>query len=98
MTFHNTLNYRRSIRHFSDKTIEDTILMEIVKEAQRSPSWVNSQPWRVYIAKGETANRIKIGHKKLSDSGIKGQSDIPIMSRHQWSKATQTNMQTFLKK
>lgn len=50
---------RRSIRFFTDKKIEQETLIDLVKDAQMAPSWANSQPWRVYIATGETLRKIR---------------------------------------
>ncbi|MFB6804463.1 nitroreductase family protein [Peribacillus butanolivorans] len=54
---------RRSVRYFMDKQIDQETLIEIVKDAQMTPSWANSQPWRVYIATDETRRLNKF--KKL---------------------------------
>jgi nitroreductase len=45
-----------------DKQIDQETLIEIVKDAQMTPSWANSQPWCVYIATGETLKQIQKAH------------------------------------
>ena len=52
MEFSEVVKNRSSIRSFAKQDIPKETLVEIVKEAQRSPSWVNSQPWKVYMATG----------------------------------------------
>ncbi|WP_332375234.1 nitroreductase family protein [Lactococcus cremoris] len=59
MEFSTTLNNRISIRDFKDKQISKEILKTIVSDAQQAPSWANSQPWRVYIATGDTMKEIQ---------------------------------------
>ncbi|KAA9368403.1 nitroreductase family protein [Lactobacillus mulieris] len=43
---------RHSVRVFTNKDIEINKLKKLVKLAQMAPSWVNSQPWKIYLAKG----------------------------------------------
>ena len=52
MEFKEAVNYRQSIRYFTNQQIAPDDLKEIVQLAQRTPSWANSQPWQVYIATG----------------------------------------------
>ncbi len=40
---------RHSVRVFTNKDIE---INKLKKLAQMAPSWVNSQPWKIYLAKG----------------------------------------------
>jgi nitroreductase len=42
---------RRSIRSFSKKDIEDSVLREIIKAGSFAPSGLNNQPWRFVIIK-----------------------------------------------
>lgn len=50
---------RHATRAFDDKAIDDQNLTAIVTDAQRTPSWGNSQPWEVYIATGKSLEQIK---------------------------------------
>jgi nitroreductase len=45
---------RRSVRAFLPKDVPRETLERIFERAQRAPSWCNIQPWRVWIASGET--------------------------------------------
>lgn len=45
----NLINYRRSIRKFSDKPIEEEKLNLILESARLAPSSSNSQPWHFVV-------------------------------------------------
>ena len=76
----------------TDQPVSREDLVDVVRTAQQAPSWVNSQPWRVYAATGRTLEEIKKRHAADVAAGRKGASDLPVMSRTEWSLATQANM------
>ncbi|GAB1261173.1 nitroreductase [Aurantivibrio plasticivorans] len=49
---------RRSVRGFLDKKIPQNELERILQIAQHAPSNCNIQPWQVFIATGETKDRL----------------------------------------
>lgn len=49
---------RHSTRAFTDEPVGRETITEIVALARRAPSWVDSQPWRVYAAIGAARERI----------------------------------------
>ena len=49
---------RKSIRKFKSDPVDRETLLEIIKTAQRSPSYKNSQPWEVVIISGEEKNEL----------------------------------------
>ena len=52
------LNERFSCRDFTDQAIEQSVLDAILDDAMQSPSWSNTQPYRLAIAQGETRDAI----------------------------------------
>lgn len=92
MEFSEILEKRRSVRCFNEQQIERDTLMGIIKDAQRTPSWANSQPWRVYMATGETLQNIKAEHHAASSQGMRGQAEFSTMHRDAWSPETRRNM------
>lgn len=58
MEFSDVLNNRRSIRAFSDKAIDQSILGEILLEAAESPSSSNTQPYKLAVATGDTCQQL----------------------------------------
>ncbi|KKW72493.1 nitroreductase [Lactococcus cremoris] len=98
MEFSTTLKKRISIRDFKNEQVSKEILRNIVSDAQQAPSWANSQPWRVYIATGETMKNIQKSHLKKSEKGLKGSADLPVKDIQDWGKLPFTNMSTWLDK
>ena len=41
---------RHSVRKFTSKEIPKDVLNDIISTSLLSPSWTNSQPWKLYIA------------------------------------------------
>ncbi|MCW7474386.1 nitroreductase [Leptospira levettii] len=51
-TVSEAMNTRHSIREYDPKPIPEEILNRIFETSLRSPSWKNSQPWKVHIVSG----------------------------------------------
>jgi len=49
---------RRSVRDFLPQTIPETVLNEVLADANWSPSWSNTQPYRIAIASGVVRARL----------------------------------------
>lgn len=93
MEFEKVVNERHSVRDFSSKEIPNELLTKIVKIAQRTPSWTNSQPWKVYIAKGKTLDQIKKSHLKKSQAEFPSNTEVEQVSRTSWGKLPSNNTQ-----
>ena len=70
MDFDEVIAKRRSARDFTTEPISKDVLMDIVRQAQRTPSWANSQPWKVYIATGEQRGAWSIGTSGAQPLGM----------------------------
>ena len=92
MEFSQVVANRHSVRDFTDQPVSQEDLVDIVRTAQQAPSWVNSQPWRVYAATGATLAGIKKRHAADVAAGRKGNADLPVKPRTEWSATTQENM------
>ena len=55
------LEKRHSVRAFLPTPVEKEKLTAVFEAAKRTPSWANSQPWDVFVATGNTLERIKKG-------------------------------------
>ena len=44
---------RKSVRQYSEKTIPDNILKDILNAGRLAPSWMNSQPWQFIVVKNQ---------------------------------------------
>ncbi|WP_436667049.1 nitroreductase [Latilactobacillus sakei] len=92
MEFNDVINNRKSIRSFDPhKTVSDELIKKIITSAQRTPSWTNSQPWRVYVATGETLASIKADHLERTQNKVKGNSDLAVIHRVDWGQAMAGN-------
>ncbi|MGB1467032.1 MAG: nitroreductase [Alcanivorax nanhaiticus] len=52
MEFKDAMAQRHSVRAFSDKPVSDELLDAVLTTASTSPSWSNTQPYMIAIAKG----------------------------------------------
>lgn len=52
------LRSRRSVRDFRPDPIAPELLRAILEDANQSPSWSNTQPYRIAIASGELRDRL----------------------------------------
>ncbi|TGL65580.1 nitroreductase [Leptospira jelokensis] len=52
-TVSEAIETRHSIREYEQTPIPEEVLQRIFAKALRSPSWKNSQPWKVHILSGE---------------------------------------------
>lgn len=61
---------RRSVRAFLPDPVDEATIREILELASRAPSGTNMQPWRTYVATGETRDRIG---QAVLESGIRAE-------------------------
>lgn len=71
------LGSRFSARAFKPDPVDREILLKMMEAASRAPSWGNSQPWEVYIAAGETLNKIRKAFLERFEAGSPMQPDLP---------------------
>jgi len=96
MDFIDVINKRHSVRDFKKDEISEDKLIEIIKLAERAPSWENSQPWNVYIATGKTLDDITEVWIGKNEEKIKGYPDMSTGHRTYFSERGQKNMQDFM--
>jgi len=87
------LEARRSIRAFLPKSIEEETLIAILEAAGKSPSWTNVQPWEVYVAQGETLDRIKRAYRENYAQNLPDTSETPRPT--QWSVCAKARQNAF---
>jgi nitroreductase len=61
---------RRSVRAFLPDPIPEATIREILDVASWAPSGTNMQPWRVYVATGETRGRLS---RAILESGLRAE-------------------------
>lgn len=52
MEFSEVMQQRHSVRDFADRPVEDDVLRSILDIAVKAPSWSNTQPYQLAIARG----------------------------------------------
>ncbi|XCP86834.1 nitroreductase [Roseburia hominis] len=70
MTVREALNNRFSCRKFSSQPVTKDMLEDIFKDAFRTPSCENSQPWEVYVAGTEAMERLRAEYEKSRKAKI----------------------------
>ena len=68
---------RRSARAFKSDSIDETTLREIFETAQSAPSNCNTQPWQVYLASGESRDRLSDAMLAAVTAGEEPRTDFP---------------------
>ncbi len=58
MEFLDVVAARHSVREFIDRPVGHDVLQRLFEAASMAPSALNEQPWRFYVAEGETRARI----------------------------------------
>jgi nitroreductase len=90
MTVSEALSKRRSMRAFLPIPVERDKMLTILRDAARSPSWANSQPWEVFVAEGETLARIKAGYAECYAKAVKASPEVPVP--HEWTDAAKNRI------
>ncbi|HEX2367085.1 MAG TPA: nitroreductase [Bradyrhizobium sp.] len=72
------LNERYSVRAFLPHEVPRDTIEQVLKVAQRTASWCNSQPWQVVIASGEARERFRKLIYAEAASGAAENSDYPF--------------------
>lgn len=85
------LNARHSTRAFLPKPVEKDKLNAVLDAAVRTPSWANSQPWKVFVATGDTLDRIKKSYKQKHADKATAAPETPRPA--EWSQAAKKRQQ-----
>ncbi|NKE68872.1 nitroreductase [Ramlibacter sp. RBP-2] len=68
---------RFSCRAFLTKSVPRSDIQAILRLAQRTATWCNTQPWHVYITEAEGTNRLRQSLYAQAQSASSSQPDIP---------------------
>lgn len=93
MQVEDVLKSRHAVRDFTDQPVAKETIQEIVRLAQQTPSWVNSEPWRVYAATGQSLAQIRQGCLDLAAQKVATNPDLKTMSRDDWDPRPQKLME-----
>ncbi len=70
---------RGAVRHFLPRPVDRAVLEDAFGLAQWAPSNCNTQPWVVYLASGETRNKLE-ARLKQDGKSFHFTTDIPFLS------------------
>ena len=90
--FNQLMIERHSVRKFQSKDIPKELLKDIISTSLLSPSWTNSQPWKLYVASGKALEEIKKIWLSNYEKKVERTPDIPIAHRNEFSEISQKNM------
>lgn len=94
MDFKEVYNKERVTRKFTNRKVNEKLLEKIIREAQLSPSLLNSQPWRAYVVTGEPLENLRAESKEKIAAGEKPDEDFASMLSLDWDTFPSQNMAT----
>lgn len=81
---------RKSCRAFSPKKVTKGVLEKVLKAANRSPSYRNTQPWEVFVVAGEKKAALA---RKLTEAAAAQVAPVPALPAPQaWPEAPARRM------
>lgn len=94
MEFKDVLDKERVTRKFTNRKVNEKLLIKIIKDAQKSPSLLNSQPWRAYVVTGDALEKMRKEYKERVENGEKPHEDFASMLSLEWDTFPSQNMAT----
>lgn len=94
MDVNEALSTRYSARAFLPKPVDSDVIRTVLKAAERTPSWANTQPWDVFVASGESLERIRKGFAACHEQGMKPETEFSLPGV--WSETAKQCMQELM--
>lgn len=69
LSFENATRVRRSIRGFLDQAVPDSVIRDVLEDAQYTPSNCNTQPWNTHIVRGGKLKQLSAVLHAKNDAG-----------------------------
>lgn len=88
------LRSRYTCRDFKPTPLLKGVILEILDAANRAPSWADTQPWEIYVAGGESLERLRQGYLERFAKGEPPRPDIPAPT--QWPVTLKQRMDELL--
>ena len=76
MEVKNAVAVRQSVRAFKSDPIPTQVLEAIMEQALRSPSWGNTQPWKLTVVGGQALNKIREEYVRRISAGTASNPDF----------------------
>lgn len=77
MTVSEALQTRRSCRAFRPEPVDRDLILAVLNDAMRTPSWANSQPWELFVAGGEVLEGIRRAYLENYRNHVPARPDLP---------------------
>ena len=74
---------RRSVRGFKKQQVPRTVIEEIIEDAKRAPSSMNTQPWHVHVLSGEPLQEVRRRNIEEMIAGARPKRDIVTRGEYQ---------------
>lgn len=87
---------RMSIRKFKTEPVPKDILFNIIRTAQWSPSYKNSQPWEIAIVSGDKKEALTKRLTELIEKGVELKPDMPVPLS--WPETIESRINDTIKK
>ncbi|UCH48126.1 MAG: nitroreductase family protein [Betaproteobacteria bacterium] len=82
-TVEKALQERFSCRQFLPKPVPRETIEAILRAAQMTPSWCNTQPWQITLLSGAEADRLRETLRTHAKSGAPANPDFPFPPRYE---------------
>jgi nitroreductase len=69
LSFEEATRVRRSIRAFLDQPVPESVIREVLEDAQYAPSNCNTQPWNTHVVRGEKLKQLSAVLHAKNDAG-----------------------------
>jgi nitroreductase len=76
MDFQVLVQSRRSVRGFRNEAVPKAVIQEIIEDAKRAPSSMNSQPWHVHVLTGAPLDEVRRRNMEDMTAGKPSKRDI----------------------
>jgi nitroreductase len=76
MDFQDLVQSRRSVRGFKNEAVPKAVIREIIEDAKRAPSSMNSQPWHVHVLTGAPLDEVRRRNMEEMVAGRPSKRDI----------------------
>ena len=94
MEFKDVLAREHATRKFTDQRVSEKTVRKVIEEAQRTPSLLNSQPWRIYVAEGEVAKAIRKEHEEKTLANEEPHEEFDSLLKVEWDTFPSKNKAT----
>lgn len=82
-----TMEKRFTCRAFTAESVDRATILKIMEAALRTPSWGNTQPWEVFIACGESTDRLRKAYSERFAKDVPANPDLPRPHPKDWPPA-----------